>query len=630
MSNLRRLVILAGLLPILGLVVALFMNSTSNWQTINASSKVSELAELVKASGELAHELQKERGMGAGFLSGSDDAFLNTLNAQRAKADAKIAAFNAVLNKDWSKLGGKLSPTLDELGKQLAGRPAMQRRVNERAASVRENVGFYTSIIEGLIDVTRFISAYSTDSDLSVTAGATRAFLMAKEKAGLERAIGSVLFNQGMANTAAYKTYVTLVAAQNAYLDEYRSMIGDEGMRLLENTVRGEEVDEVLRRRQVLLDLVTTGDTQGLAATEWFALATTRINLMKQIEDQLLSGIIEEAQAINSQAWRDFLFIGGLILGLIVASLVFSAFIRQRVVALQKAEAAAQQAARDKEKETMKGLAERFQSTFSAVIEALVRDADHLRSTAHSMNASAERGQEESTNVTATFGQTSENVQMVATATDQLSSSIEEISKQLGHSSAITSQALERTRETDHTVNELAAAAQKIGDVVSMISEIAEQTNLLALNATIEAARAGEAGKGFAVVAQEVKNLAAQTTSATEQIVSQIGSVQSVSDQTVHAVKTLRESFEEINNIMSSVSSAVEEQGAATANIAGNTQDAAHGTDRVFDSLDVVRSAASDTGRASLEVMHTIESFVDQAKKIDTEARSFVERLHAA
>src|SRR5207302_8539237 len=131
------------------------------------------------------------------------------------------------------------------------------------------------------------------------------------------------------------------------------------------------------------------------------------------------------------------------------------------------------------------------------------------------------------------------NVQTVATAAEELSSSVAEIGRQVAHSASIASGAASEMRRTDEKVRGLAATAEKIGNVVALINNIASQTNLLALNATIEAARAGEAGKGFAVVASEVKALATQTSRATEEIDAQIRSIQEASTSSAEAIQEI-------------------------------------------------------------------------------------------
>src|SRR6202040_2236455 len=148
-------------------------------------------------------------------------------------------------------------------------------------------------------------------------------------------------------------------------------------------------------------------------------------------------------------------------------------------------------------------------------------------------------------------------------------------------STRIAGKAVEEATRTNATVQGLSAAAQKIGDVIKLISDIASQTNLLALNATIEAARAGDAGKGFAVVAGEVKTLANQTTKATEEIQAQVGAIQSETGRAVEAIGNIGKTVDEMSEISTAIASAMEQQGATTHDIARNINQAADRTREV-------------------------------------------------
>ena len=174
------------------------------------------------------------------------------------------------------------------------------------------------------------------------------------------------------------------------------------------------------------------------------------------------------------------------------------------------------------------------------------------------------------------------NVQTVASAAEELSSSISEIARQVAQSSTIAGKAVEDAQADRHASSRRwRRGAQKIGDVVGLISSIAGQTNLLALNATIEAARAGDAGKGFAVVASEVKNLANQTAKATGDISAQIAEIQAATTEAVEAIGTIAQTIDELSRIAASIAASVEEQGAATQEIARNVHEAASGTQDV-------------------------------------------------
>ncbi len=201
-------------------------------------------------------------------------------------------------------------------------------------------------------------------------------------------------------------------------------------------------------------------------------------------------------------------------------------------------------------------------------------------------------------------------IQEVASASEQLSASIGEIAVQVARSAESARQAAAESKRTDESVEELANAAGRIGDVVRLIGDIAAQTNLLALNATIEAARAGDAGRGFAVVAGEVKNLAAQTARATEEIGGQISAMQSATQGSIVAIRAISGRIEDISTLAAQVACAVEEQGAATAEIASSVQRVAVGTGTVADAIgraEQASEAARSGGAAIAQALSSMD-----------------------
>ncbi len=197
-------------------------------------------------------------------------------------------------------------------------------------------------------------------------------------------------------------------------------------------------------------------------------------------------------------------------------------------------------------------------------------------------------------------------------------------------SSAIARHAVEQAQATNARVSDLLQAANRIGDVIRLITAIAEQTNLLALNATIEAARAGEAGRGFAVVAQEVKALAAQTAKATDEIGSHIAGMQTATQDSVTAITRVGETIGRISEITETIAAAVEEQGAATREIARNVQQAAIGTGAVAADIGDVSRGASETGAASSQVLASARALAQEGDSLTAEVGKFLTTVRAA
>ena len=292
--------------------------------------------------------------------------------------------------------------------------------------------------------------------------------------------------------------------------------------------------------------------------------------------------------------------------------------------------AAAEADAKARRAHRLDQLTRQFETNVSALTRALTGAAGGMEITAQSMAAVALQTNMQSATVASAAEQTPANVQTVAAAAEELSISTQEIASQVAHSTRIAGTAVEDAKRTDVTVQALAANAERIGNVVALINTIASQTNLLALNATIEAARAGEAGRGFAVVASEVKELAGQTTKATEEISAQIAEIQKVTREAVAAIQSIGRTIAEMSNVSTSIAAAIEEQGAATNEIARNVQEAARGTEAVTGNIVDVKNGASRTGAAASQVLAAAQSLTGHSSELGREVDAFLSAVKAA
>jgi methyl-accepting chemotaxis protein len=271
-----------------------------------------------------------------------------------------------------------------------------------------------------------------------------------------------------------------------------------------------------------------------------------------------------------------------------------------------------------------------FETGVAGIVKAVADGSTELRANAQALASTAQQTNQQCQIVSSASEQATGNAQTVSSAAEQLSASIAEISRQVANSAQSTQKAVADAAHTNATVKGLAEAAQKIGQVVTMIQEIAAQTNLLALNATIEAARAGEAGKGFAVVASEVKSLANQTAKATEEIGSQIAAIQQVTGEAVTAIGDIAGTISDINKIATTIASAVEEQGAATQEIARNVQAAASRTQEVSSNIGGVTQAASKTGDAASALLDAAGGLAKQSEELRRQVDEFLAGVRAA
>jgi len=288
------------------------------------------------------------------------------------------------------------------------------------------------------------------------------------------------------------------------------------------------------------------------------------------------------------------------------------------------------QAAEEKRRAEMIELAAQFESAVGGVVEAVAEASSRMTMLAQDMSQAIEQTDVRATNVAGAAEEASANVQTVASAAEELSASLREIARSVSRSTEISTEAVRQAETTNAQVNQLADAARKIGEIVSVIQGIAGQTNLLALNATIEAARAGEAGKGFAVVASEVKNLATQTAKATEEVGTQIAAIQSQVGEAVDAIRAIGGTIGEVNAIASEINASVDQQTAATRDIASNVAEASAGTRLVSENIAAVSSVARETGVSAAEVLKAAGDLSSQADMLRQSVTAFIARVRAA
>ena len=274
-------------------------------------------------------------------------------------------------------------------------------------------------------------------------------------------------------------------------------------------------------------------------------------------------------------------------------------------------------------------LLSRFQHEITESTDLLYEAAQQLQHDADGLDKTAAQTNTQSATVVTASEQTAEKVQSAANAGDELAQTIAAIGSNAARSSQVATATVTEAAHTTATIDELAAVAGEIGKVTDLISSIARQTNLLALNATIEAARAGAAGRGFAVVAQEVKILAAQTASATDEIEQRINAMQVVTTRSVTAIQKISATIRELHQFSSVIADTVDQQIDATHAIAANVNAAAASVVQIGGAIGKIENMANEASRSANKLNDAAAGVTQQAQRIREQMRILTNEMNA-
>ena len=661
-------ILLALSIPVLAFVVLSSRSLILERRAATEMEAVERLTSFSSVIGAMAHEMQKERGASAGFIGSKGGKFADTLKDQRRAMDAQREAFDAAFaNFDLTAYSPHFSDLITKARGHLGELAGTRAAVDGLAIEVSAMAAYYTSTIAAFLSSIEHMAVLSSNARVTNAIAAYTSFLQAKERAGLERAMGTGAFSAGKFAPPIYKRFVELIAEQRAYLAEFAVYATDRQKSLLATKLAGSAVQEVDRMREIALDSPQTGNTGGIEGPYWFKTITAKIDLMKDVENGLATSLGNLASDLGWDARRSFLLLSAgvlltLLVGGVVVYLTSQSIVRPinrmttamkilaggdsnvEIPALDQRDEVGQMAGavkifRENAVERIRLECERkleqatqltrhgkvdelissFRQQVTSVLEAVADNVAKMEMTAKSVSSTAFRTSAQALSVAASSEQSSHNVQAVATASEELSAAIREIAQKVTQTRMTVVKATAATKDSDANIASLALAAQKISEVMSLINGIAEQTNLLALNATIEAARAGEAGKGFSIVAAEVKTLATQTANATDTISEQINSIQHGTSAAVHAIREIAATMDEVNQWSEAIAAAIEEQGACTSEISSNVHRAAAGSNEVSRNIGGISDAADEnmeSAKLALTAAEDVSANTERLRKV--------------
>ncbi|NPA95444.1 MAG: chemotaxis protein, partial [Thermodesulfobacteria bacterium] len=300
--SIKYKILLIVILPLTGYLTVSGINLIHDYQQLRSYSAIAELSILSRNISNLVHELQKERGASAGYLSSNGTKFANELGSQREHTDAKLQAYQNYLQQfDFKKFDPTLEQLINKAGTLLARLDDERRAISNLQRTTKQTVAYYSTVNGRLLDIIGYMTHLPDNAKLASQIGAYYNFLQSKERAGKERAVLSGVFAKGSFTPETYSLFIQLVTEQKTYLSVFKALATEEELRFYHHTVSGPAVDKVEQMRRIAREVnLDATKSFGVDPVVWFNTITEKINLLKKVEDYLANKIESTATSLAS------------------------------------------------------------------------------------------------------------------------------------------------------------------------------------------------------------------------------------------------------------------------------------------------------------------------------------------
>lgn len=568
------------LLPLLALMWFSAQGIMERHSTVKEFDRLNALTLLAQRAGDAVHQMQLERGMTAGFLGSEGDAFGNRLSEQRPNTDAATEAFYAQRDAlDPELLTPAVRQQLNVIDDQWQRQAQLRQRVDSLEVTMDDALSHYTGINGQLMAFVGVLSHLTSEGSIARQLNAYEQLLEAKDLAGIERALLSNAFAADGMPSAMLQRFLTLIGKEQAYLDSFRSLAGNQGREQLEQALSGLDIERLLERRELAISQAEVGG-YGVDPEQWFEWQTVKIGRLKALEDGIAESLVSETLSLREASQRA-LWQYALIAfsASLIAILTAVLMVRAITQPLNRALTYIKNRGNDLTQRLIVPGSDELSQLYlafnesSAVTEALVADVKrNAQSVAVASNQMAQGNQDlaqRTEEQSASLVQTASSMEQITATVRQSAENAQQAQQMTGEVVQEAKEATDVASQAQQAMQLILQANEQVTNIVATIDNIAFQTNLLALNASVEAARAGEHGRGFAVVADEVRKLASRSAQEASQIrqlvdnnLTKIAEGESLVTSTNETLGRIAQRVGQMASLMNEIASATHEQSA--------------------------------------------------------------------